>query len=485
MAVRRTRSTGNGPLIGLVVFVFLFVIALSLAILFYQQRAGQQEEFAETRAELQELATTAERASPEVERVRQRAQQENRSVVQQLLTDVRVLKRTMAGDPSVSVSRIEEQVEGQLTAMGVAEGLSVLEALQRLQNEMAQMDSQIASLQSQVDARTQRLDELDQRFQDLQTASDQKIQSLSQQIAEMQSGVNTFGQQAATQRQQLQQRLAQVRQETQQQIQQRNEQISQLEEQLEQRESRLSELQQMVGGQQPQAPDQTEEPDGRIIDISNQENMVYVNLGRRDHVVPGMTFEVFDSARGVQVGEQGEQLRGKATIEIVDISETSSAARIVRSSFSRPVVPNDVIANLVYDQNREFKFYVFGRFDLNGDGQYTIGERQTIISMIQQWGGTVIDPEQRRAEFTNALGEEAAQQNLLPADTDFVVIGREPDPPQAAQQQQGRDPQEIRQGIEARQRWQRFQQILNEAEALSIPIVNQNRFLALIGHYDR
>ena len=40
----------------------------------------------------------------------------------------------------------------------------------------------------------------------------------------------------------------------------------------------------------------------------------------------------------------------------------------------------------------------------------------------------------------------------------------------------------IRAAIEAKKRWNRYIQLLNEAKTLTVPVINQNRFLALIGY---
>jgi hypothetical protein len=230
-------------------------------------------------------------------------------------------------------------------------------------------------------------------------------------------------------------------------------------------------------------PDQTLQADGRVIANLPDENLVYVDLGKDDHLVLGMTFEVFDSVRGVRVDEYG-QMRGKATIEIVDISDHSAAGRVIRSSASAPVLANDVIANMVYDQSRVFKFYVFGEFDLDGDGQYTISDHDAVVRRIESWGGKVVDVSKRNQSLASTFGKETADKVVLPLDTDFVVIGQEPELPQAVAPGE-RDPIKIRKAVLDKQRWDEYMRLRNEAISLSVPVINHNRFLALIGHVSR
>jgi hypothetical protein len=61
-----TRTSGvSGTIYALVVFVFLFVLSLALAILFYSQKVGVQDQLAQAEDRLEEMVTPQQaRATP-------------------------------------------------------------------------------------------------------------------------------------------------------------------------------------------------------------------------------------------------------------------------------------------------------------------------------------------------------------------------------------------------------------------------------------
>ena len=49
----------------------------------------------------------------------------------------------------------------------------------------------------------------------------------------------------------------------------------------------------------------------------------------------------------------------------------------------------------------------------------------------------------------------------------------------------GDDPVQIEIQAELQERYNRYEQLMEQANELSIPILNQNRFLSLVGYYRR
>lgn len=166
------------------------------------------------------------------------------------------------------------------------------------------------------------------------------------------------------------------------------------------------------------------------------------------------------------------------------MSDTSAMCRVVRSSFGRPILVQDPIANLIYDKQRKFNFYVLGDFDLDGDGKATLSDREQVIDLIERWGGVVVKSEDRKRRLGAAIGLEAAEANVLPLDTDFVLLGKEP-PLSAASQGEVTDPTEKARIENLKLVYDQYSRIRSEAKALGIPVLNQNRFLALIGYYQQ
>jgi hypothetical protein len=175
--------------------------------------------------------------------------------------------------------------------------------------------------------------------------------------------------------------------------------------------------------------------------------------------VLGMTFSVYSDKSQIRPDADGNYPRGKATLEVINVGESSSTCRITSEARGNPVVKGDVIANPIYDPNKTYKFVVFGNFDANRDGAATALERQDINAMIESWGGKVADD--------------------LTGDVDFLVLGERPIlPPRPSAE----SPFEIVQEFIRRQRdVERYDQLSARATATSIPILTENRLYTLVG----
>lgn len=476
MAARRVRSGANATTYWLIAFVFLFVITLGLAIMFYHRQSSQEQEFTETQNQLNQYASSADRADEAVIRVSDRASQEGRSVVRELLTEREQLHRAIGVGSTAELQRV-------MSEQKIPAGTPLMGYITTTRSELARANNLLQQQQQQLQQRDAALAELGKKYEALRTERDQKMAELTANLGKLQADLQAYQQQVGNQQTQLSEALAKSREDAETQVRGRDAQLKKLQDELAKAQLRIKELQDTMQRDTPDVPDLSKQGDGRIVAVNPDQNLIYMDLGSQDHLVLGMTFEVFDSTRGVEIGEQGE-LRGKATVEVVDIGPRSSSARIVRSSFSRPILPGDVLANLVYSKDRKFKFYVFGNFDLDGDGQYTISDHDAVVQLIERWGGEVVNNGQRAGQLGALIGKEAADQAVLPLDTDFVIVGQEPEvPPQLAAGE--RDPAIIQAQARAKQKWDEYLALRNEAAALSIPVINQNRFLALIGHTGR
>lgn len=200
--------------------------------------------------------------------------------------------------------------------------------------------------------------------------------------------------------------------------------------------------------------------DAGVIGINPGERQVFVNIGRRQKAVLGMSFTVYANASAIRKDPKtGEYVPGKATIELISIGEDTSTGRIISEAKGQPVVRGDVIANAVYDPNKTYKFVVFGAFDTNRDGEATPAERADLIALIESWGAKV--------------------QDDITGDVDFLVLGSKPVlPPKPTPDQ----PIEVMQEyIRQDKVVQRYDALYKQAINSSVPILNENRLYTLIG----
>lgn len=206
--------------------------------------------------------------------------------------------------------------------------------------------------------------------------------------------------------------------------------------------------------------------DGRVVRLAG-EGVVYIDLGAGDQISPGLTFEVYDKFQGVPAINPTDEAAlpvGKASLEVIRVGNTSSECRVTRTQGGQQLTEGDLVANIVYDRNTRYAFMVYGNFDLDRNNVASPAEADVVRRLVTQWGGRLAD-----------------QVNV---DTDFVVLGREPVLPTFAQEEL-EDPINRKKMDDARAELDAYQKVIDRARDLHIPILNQNRFLYLIGFYNQ
>lgn len=199
-------------------------------------------------------------------------------------------------------------------------------------------------------------------------------------------------------------------------------------------------------------------PDGKVILIDPQTNIVHLNIGSDDHVYRGLAFSVYD--KNIPIPKDGI---GKAEIEVFEVGKTFAAARIIRSEIKRPIVEDDVVANLIWDSDKTNVFVVAGDFDLNADTVPDYDGPDKIKTLIEKWGARV---------------DEAVSVN-----TDFVVLGDTPKVPrQPSLSLMETYPTAMEKYEAALKRLAEYRQVKTQANALRIPIFTPERFLYFIGY---
>ena len=208
--------------------------------------------------------------------------------------------------------------------------------------------------------------------------------------------------------------------------------------------------------------------DGTLIRIPSS-STCYISLGSGDHLPAGTTFEVYDKNEGIPglgpdpLSENNMPI-GKASIEVIRVGQNSSECRIVHLQPGATLAEGDLIANLVYDKNTTFHFFIYGNFDVDGNGVWTAQEGEVVKSLVTRWGGKLDDK--------------------IGVSTDFVVLGQEPQVPVFNKEDlaQPLNQDKLDKAIAA---LNKYQDMINQAATLHIPIMNQNRFMYYIGYYDQ
>ena len=137
---------------------------------------------------------------------------------------------------------------------------------------------------------------------------------------------------------------------------------------------------------------------------------------------------------------------------------------MTRTTPGTQISEGDLVANLVYDPNVKYNFVVYGQFDLDRNNVATDQDAEVVKRLITQWGGNLMDK--------------------VNVDTDFVVPAKEPVLPVLTPEER-QDPFEAQKLANAQAALEAYEAVRNTARDLHIPILNQNRFLYLIGYFDQ
>jgi hypothetical protein len=391
------------------------------------------------------------------------------------------LAKLAAGDADYAkaVQASNNTIQTAMTRAKTAGG-ATMPATANLSDTVNALSNALTARQAEVDNLKQQLKDANTRLQANAGEMQAMRQAMDQQLAQVRQQADAATASASSDRSSKDEQLntissdfdGQLKAATEN-INQQQVQIGDLNKQINEKNLMIAQLQQRLGDIRPNVAQQTvRQGDGHIIRLPGN-GVAFIDLGSGDHVVPGMTFEVYDRAEGVPApGDHANNDNlptGKGAIEVLRVGPTSSECRIVKTQLGKVISEGDVVANLIYDKNHKNGFYVYGNFDLTKDGPAGPNDQprpqdvEVIKRLINQWGGTVVDK--------------------ISVNTDFVVLGKEPVVPEYTKEQLN-DPLMVAAYNKAQDELQRYETVVDQAKALHIPILNQPRFLYMTGYYE-
>lgn len=453
------RVQGNGgrvgTLVGLVIFAIASVVLLLVSIILYTKIDKAEQTAKAAKTQLAKYASQDDMKSTVVEHYGSNYPKDGTVLSQMLKANARLKQQFIGVDTTATLDSIRKRLE--------ADKIS-----QSLLPEVSSLKSQIATLQKQLKAAQ---DARDQAVA-AQKATEQQVAQIQQQFAQAQQSLENTVQQRVGQVQSLEDQTNNLQTSAQQQVQQARDELSKKIEALRAQKEQLSKkaaaleqkIEQMTG--QPGASvaqDYFVSADGHITAVIPGADKVAIDLGHDQHMLLGMTFEVFDGDKAVKLAGS-DVLQGKATIQVVEVNKNSSMARVVWRAQGATLSQGDQIVNLVYNPKHPFTFAVYGKFDIDGGGTPTAADRRRVDSMIRRWGGKVADSLGYNVDFV-VLGQKPVAPKPLPAGT----VNAEAITKHTAE-------------VKA---YQQYQNLIAKAKRMSIPVLNQNRFLTLVGYYQR
>lgn len=455
MAVRRSGGV-VGYAVGLVVFVVFFIAALVAAVLFYSQANGLQMQKDKAETELARMIKPSERSQPELDKLVSEITARGESVVGSLYQENRLLKKGISGDASMPAEKLEQ-------VAGIEKGRMLVSEFKRVSGELDSAKRMMENLKSQLASAQKQIESYSSEKQAIQSQFDRAVSDFKSQINDLRNKQAAYENGAKAKQQEMESRVSQAQADKQKAISEAGALAQQQKQKISQLESRIDQMMISRSGGSKTDMDPTLQPDGRIIAVSADQSTIYVDRGRGNHVPLGLTFAVYD--RNAKIDrDQGNQLAGKASVEVIRVTDTMCEARVVRREKGQYIQEGDVVANLAYDSGVIYKFYVFGDFDLDRTGTPSSSDKKRVESLVAGWGSRTVDH--------------------LSYDTDFLILGIEPSKPQTLPAGENR-PDVIEKWAAEKRRYDEYQRLSSEAAKFKIPVLNQNRFLELVGYHQR
>ncbi len=463
MAIRS--SSGTGVVVSLVVFVLCTVFLLILSIVFYAGKSEALQNEAAAKGTLARFVSADLQNRDQIKAILGDVNPaQNESVVRYLLKQRGDVMGYLSGNPDADL----ESVKGEFsTNYAVSEDDSIRTVLRAYARQARSQQAELDGTKARVAEGEESIAQLEARIEQIQADHRRTLDVAHGQI-------NTFGQDIEQYRAELQTvrneyfaTVDRLRDDYEDRIATLENQKDSLHQDRVSLKQRVDQLQEIISRNRFKSEDPAKLVDGHIIDIAGTRGQVFIDRGKKHRIVLGMTFEVYDDKAALQQIDRitGELPRGKASLQVIKVTQTTSTCKITRSVPGRPVVRDNVIANAIYDPNYVFKFLVHGKFDVDNDGRPSEAEAEYLRSLVIKWGGTVV------------VGGK------LPGDLDFLVLGLEPPmplpPPSDATQPQLED------WLRKRRAHEMYQELFRQAREAQIPVLNANRFFILIGYTNR
>lgn len=475
---RVVQRRSNPPYL-LIIFVFLFLVATTIAVLQTMEADRLEKELASLEETSESIVDSTDLQRPTVQELQRQVDATGNTVLAQLVNRSERLAERI--DPRIGgyeeAQAALDKLSRRLQSAAREQGLDVsiqnglIPTITGLFSTVVEKKAQVAELESQIDSLNGEIQAKQDTVTSLREKNAETAEDLQQQIAQINQKLTQREQDHRTQLRQAEQEFAQARSDLENNIAQKTQRIDELMLEMQRKDAQLDKLQTYVAelkrrripqdvaeGEQPEghvAPvNPARMPDGKILRVIEDSDVCYINLGQQDRVMPGLTFSVYSTTGIPYNGE------GKGSIIVTSVSEAVAEARMVEQAEDNPIISGDLIGNLAFDALRRNTFVVEGVFDIYGTGQATMEGAREVEDLIKRFGGTV-------------TGEVSIQ-------TDFVVMGQEPAKPKRPSEDA---PQQTFAIYESKLRaYERYGEVSSLAQSLGIPIFKTSRFLAFMGY---
>jgi len=464
MAVARSQTAGGFTAIHvwLIAFVALWLASTVFLVIVYLDQDKKDTAVANMRADLEKVVSRSARRLPQFAA----AKPGDGNSMADLLESARSRIAELAvGDPDATADVVQESLSEKLQNIranpripdpSVFADASYDEALGHLFDLYRGEAEARDEARETIESLTAELASARETGTKLASDFDADAARLEEQLQELRTDRSRYGSERDAQIDAFEKQLEEIRQQCSDDIQAQRRDNQRLREDYDELLARFSELKAKLGQAQvsPEELATARVGDGIILEVSRDDDVVYIDLGAEHEVTLGLEFAVYDSLTGIPASGEA-----KARIEVVSVFDQTSQCRIVQRHTLEPVLDGDIIANPIYDRDRPLQFFILGTFDLDGDLKTDPSGDQRIAALIEAWGGVV--------------------ENRLSGQVDFVVLGG---PPKLPRLSPDLDPEDDPQYQAAQRARQAYDRQLDTVQSLALPTLTQSTLLRFLGY---
>jgi len=296
----------------------------------------------------------------------------------------------------------EEQISKALEEIRTKQNLgadatSTSKVIEKLQAQIEELTRQLAEAKTQFSTEVQARASLQGNLQDVTKAKDEENEKITKQLTDER---DRHANQETTDKgriDDLDKRLKDAEAKVKAANDDRDKQVAKFTEDVKVRDGRIAEL-----SKRTEMIRQPDTPDGSVLDASTA-STCYIDLGRKNLLVRGTRFKVFNYSKNGAMHDKG-------MIEVTKVEDAMSEATVVdlKDKFD-PITKGDKIAAPNYDPNMKREFVLVGRFP-SGYSRALVADR------LRALGATVKDKVGPSTDFL-IIGDKDEGASSKPEET--------------------------------------------------------------------
>jgi len=450
----------------LIAFVFLFVIAATLAVIFYNERDEAVQQRDKKESLLRRLASPTDLKLGSIQTILRDHSKTRQTVVADHMKQIRILTKLVTGFETTTQD-VAQQVNKLRT--DIKSSQSLIDEVRQIYKLRDGQIVQVEKLRGELTTAREENAELEASKNDLAEKYKTDVSALTREKLDLESQLN------AAKKEHLD-KLATADKEWQAKLDEQKKKVDDLVERLgkaalegQKKDITIARLKAIIEDWRRTRPiDLAVRPAGKIKEVVPNQLVCFVPLGADDRVVRGMTFRVY-APTGIPKDGSGYKAAITVTRVFNQVSQcriTPARKRDTESAYGitgkkpKAVAKGDLFANIAYNPSHVPTFVVEGKFDLFGTGRATDTGKQEVMNLIKRTGGKVSDK--------------------LDIKTDFLVLGARPAQPTKPPEDADETEQEAYKI--ANRAFQHYQKVADSAAGMNIPVLSATRFLALTGY---